>query len=644
MCGIVGFLDPKRSRGHDDSLQLAETMASVMHARGPDGHGVWADEERGIAFGHRRLAIVDLSEHGVQPMTSADRRYTVTYNGEIYNHQELSDELVASGVRFRGHSDTEVLIEAIARWGLDRTLDRIDGMFAFALWDHDRRELTLARDRLGEKPLYYGRLGNGEIVFGSSLDALAAHPAFDRPIDRDALTLYFRHKYVPSPWTIYSGISKLDPAATITIDAGGAFGAPKPYWSLHAAAAAPTFEGSPEEAVAHLDQLLRRSVRQRMVADVPVGAFLSGGIDSATIVGVAQAVSDRPVRTFTIGSTHDDFDESSDARAIAEHLGTEHTEVIVTDDDALALVGDLASIHDEPFGDSSQIPTRLVSGIARRSVTVALSGDAGDELFGGYNRYLWVPPIWSRLERVPVGLRRTLARTTRAVPPAAWDRAARLLPASRRPQQVGLKVAKVLDVADAASAQEVFHRLTSHWLSPTDLVHGGAEPPTLHTDASRWPVTSSIAEHMMLVDLQTYLPDDILAKVDRTAMSVSLETRVPYLDREIVEFATTLPDDVKIRGGESKWVLRRVLDSYVPPTMMDRPKAGFGLPIATWLRGPLRGWADDLISSDAARGLDRQLLGSTWRDHLSGRRDNAYLLWDVLMFADWCRHRGISEF
>ncbi len=645
MCGIVGAFDPRARRGLGELESILTAMSDRMIPRGPDASGRWADEAAGIGFGHRRLSIIDLSEHGAQPMASADGRFVLTYNGEIYNHAEHGERLDAEGVRRRGHSDTEILVEAIARWGLSDTLDRIDGMFAFGLWDRSTRELVLARDRLGEKPLYYGRMTSGEFLFGSSLDALRAHPAFDRPVDRDALALYFRHKYVPAPWSIFEGVSKLTPGCTVTITADGHLGAPVAYWSyFDVVARGVTFHGSEAEATDRLDDLLRRSVRQRMFADVPVGAFLSGGIDSSTVVALAQQESRSPVRTFTIGSTDSDFDESNDARAVARHLGTDHTELVVTGDDALAVVDSLGMMYDEPFGDSSQIPTRLVSELARQQVTVALSGDAGDELFGGYNRYLWVPGIWKRLSRLPQPARRRIAAGLGHVAPATWDRAARVLPRQRRPQQVGLKIAKVLAVADAGSPEEIFARLVSHWTDPTALVPSSVEPPTMHTDRSAWPVTPGIVEHMMAVDAVTYLPDDILAKVDRAAMSVSLETRIPLLDREIVEFAVGLPATMKIRPGSSKWLLRQVLGRYVPDELVDRPKAGFGLPIDDWLRGPLRGWAADHLEGPEVKGfLDADRVRIAWDDHQSGRRNNAYDLWDVLMFSSWCRDRSISS-
>ena len=641
MCGVVGILDPRRRRGADESERLLAEMADAMAQRGPDGRGVWSDPACGIGFGHRRLAILDLSAAGRQPMASASGRFVISYNGEVYNHREIAAELVTLGVRFRGHSDTEILVEAFDRWGVRATLERVDGMFAFAVWDGLERQLVLARDRLGEKPLFYGALSSGEIVFGSTLDALRRHPGFEPSVDRDALALYFRHKYVPSPWSIYAGISKVPAGHTVTIASDGTTAAPEPYWSyFEVVHRGVTFGGDDREAVDHLDALLRRSVQRRLIADVPVGTFLSGGIDSSTVAAAAQAVSDVPVRTFTIGSTHSDYDESHAAQAVAKHLGTDHTEQIVTGADALAVVSRLGAMYDEPFGDSSQIPTFLVSELARSQVTVALSGDAGDELFGGYTRYLSVPTLWRRCERIPLPLRRAGARALGAVPPEVWDRAARVVPRQRRLPQAGLKVAKALQVVGAISPHDAFLRLVSHWPDPARLVPGSHEPPTIHTDERLFPHTAGIVEHMMAVDGVTYLPDDILAKVDRATMAVSLEARIPLLDRHIVEFAAGLPLSMKIRDGSSKWVLRQVLGRYVPASLVDRPKSGFGLPIDDWLRGPLRGWAEGLINSAPVHDyLDRRIINAAWAAHQSRRRNHAYALWDVMMFAAWAEAR-----
>ena len=644
MCGIAGILDPLRRRPEAATARLLELMSQPMRTRGPDGDGNWIDERAGIGLGHRRLSVLDLSDHGAQPMASRDGRWVVTYNGEIYNHLELAADLRAAGVRLRGHADTEVLIEAVARWGLDESLNRVDGMYAFGLWDRERRVLSLVRDRMGEKPLCYGTIGTGEVLFGSTLDVLAAHPGFDRPVDRNALALFFRHNCVPAPWTIREGVLKLEPGCKVEVPASGSISEPHRYWSYYdVIEQGATFPGDAEEAVEELDRLLRRSVKRRMIADVPVGAFLSGGIDSTAVVAIAQQVASDTVKTFTIGSPARDYDESSDARLVAAELGTDHTELVVTDADALRVVEQLGVIHDEPFADSSQIPTRLVSELARRDVTVALSGDGGDELFRGYNRYAWVPSIWRQLERVPLSLRRRGGSVIEAIPPTKWDQCARLIPASRRPRLVGVKMGKVAAVADAQSVYEVYHRLVSHWRDPTALVRGSTEPLTLHTNKSQMPKVSGIVDHMSAVDAVTYLPDDILCKVDRAAMSVSLECRIPLLDRSILQFAASLPADFKVRAGMSKWPLRQVISRYAPQANMDRPKSGFGVPLDSWLRGTLKEWASDhLFGPTSAEYLDSALIHSAWQDHQSGRCNKAYELWDVIMFSVWARNRGVS--
>lgn len=641
MCGIAGLLEPSPLRSDDERGAILRAMADTMWFRGPDGSGEWTDPETGVGFSHRRLSILDLSEHGAQPMESADGRYVITYNGEIYNHEELAADLRSGGVRLRGHSDTEILLETVARYGLRHALERVDGMFAIGLWDRRDRVLSLARDRMGEKPLYYGRLGGGEVVFGSTLDAVSAHPKVERRVDRQSLALFLRHKYVPGPRSIYLGISKLEPGTLLEVRPGEPLGEPEPYWSyLDVVSRGATFDGSPGEAADELDRLLRRSISRRMVADVPVGAFLSGGIDSSTVVAIAQQESSQPVRTFTIGSSDRDYDESSDAAAVASHLGCDHTELIVTDEDALAMVDRLGAIWDEPFADSSQVPTTLVSELARNDVTVALSGDGGDELFVGYNRYVWVPSIWKALSKVPVGPRRPLAAAMASVPPAWLDRAAGVLPENRRPRMLGLKVAKVAGVADAADPEDVYHRLVSHWQDPSQLMPGVIEPPTVHTDATQWPRTDNIVEHMAAIDAVTYLPDDVLTKVDRATMSVSLESRVPLLDRSILEFAAGLPADIKLHDGESKWPLREVLRRYVPADFLDRPKSGFGVPIEGWLRGPLKGWAEEhLFGATSREHFEQAPIRKAWQQFLAGRRNSSYELWDVIMFSVWAESR-----
>ncbi len=644
MCGIVGVLQASRKRTRQETAAILEAMCEPVRRRGPDGAGTWVDERAGIGLGHRRLAVVDLSERGHQPMESAEGRWVLTFNGEVYDHVELRAQLEAHGATWRGHSDTEVLVEAISRWGVAGTLDRIDGMFAIGIWDRAERQLHLVRDRMGEKPLHHARLATGEVVFGSSLDSLRAHPDLEPVIDRDALGLFLRYGYVPAPRTIFEGVSKVEPGQILTFDAAGDQIARRRYWSvLDAFSGDRSFAGALDDAVDRLDELLARSVRRRLSADVPVGAFLSGGIDSSTVVAAAQAASDQPLRTFTVGTDAADFDESRDAAAVAAHLGTDHTTLRVTPQDALAALDRIGDVHDEPFGDPSLLPVLLVSRLARRHVTVALSGDGGDELFGGYNRYRWAPALWDRLSTVPVPARRVAARALALPPPAAWDRAARLVPRSRRPRQLGLKVAKVADVAAASSPQELYGRLVSHWDHPERLVRGAREASALPHEPWRWPPTEGFVESMMAIDSATYLPDDVLAKVDRASMSVGLEARLPLLDRDIVELAASLPIHLLVGDGTSKRVLRRLLHRRVPAELVERPKAGFGLPVDEWLRGPMRGWAEERLASDLLDAfIDPEPLRRAWQRHLAGRRDDAYRLWPVLMFVEWAAQRNVS--
>ncbi len=643
MCGIVGVLQPSRSRRRDETAALLDAMCEPVRRRGPDDGGIWIDEQAGIGLGHRRLAVVDLSERGHQPMESGDGRWVLTFNGEVYDHVDLRAELERVGASWRGHSDTEVLLEAISRWGLERTLDRIDGMFAIGLWDRAERQLHLVRDRMGEKPLHHARLDTGEVVFGSSLDSLRAHPDLDAAVDRDALGQFLRYGYVPAPRTILAGVSKVEPGQVLTFDSSGCLASAGRYWSVLDAFAGPRdFAGTVDDAADRLDELLLRSVRRRLAADVPVGAFLSGGIDSSTVVAAAQATSSVPLRTFTVGSGSDQLDETRDAAAVAAHLGTDHTSLHVTAADALAALDGLGAVHDEPFGDPSLLPTLLVSELARRHVTVALSGDGGDELFGGYNRYVWGPALWARLSKLPIAVRRAAARALALPPPTLWDRGAGLLPRSRRPRQLGLKVAKVAESADASSPQDLYGRLVTRWDAPA-LVRGAGATTALPHEPSRWPSTGGFVESMVALDASTYLPDDVLAKVDRASMYVGLEARLPLLDRHIVELAASLPVDLLVSGGTSKPVLRRLLHRRVPAALVDRPKAGFGLPIDEWLRGPMRAWAEERLESEVVDSfLDPAPILHVWQQHLAGRRDDAYRLWPVLMFVEWCAHRGVT--
>lgn len=640
MCGISGVLAvPGRSRA-DELHDLARAMADAVVHRGPDGEGLWSDPEAGIALSHRRLAVVGLGEVGAQPMVSRSGRWIISYNGEIYNAPALAARLEASGTRLRGTSDTEVLLEAIDAWGVDAALQAANGMFAFAAWDRDARKLILARDRLGEKPLLYGLI-DGRFAFGSELRSLATLPGAPTALDPDAVALLLRFKYVPAPWTIHRGISKLLPGHVLEVGPLPTdIGTPRPYWSLVDVVedGARNRVTDPQEALDELDALLAVAVKSRLRSDVPIGAFLSGGIDSTIVSTHAAEQMAEPLRTFTIASDDPDHDESASAREVAARLGADHTELTVTADDALAEVPGLASIYDEPFADSSQLPTLLVSRLARRDVTVVLSGDGGDELFGGYNRHVWLPRMWQRLAPIPHPVRAAAAKALAAPAPASWDRLGRLIPERRRPRLVGLKVEKLASVLGCADGPAAFGRLVSHWDHPTSVVRGAVEPTTLTHRSADWPDLPSFAEQMMAVDALTYLPDDVLVKVDRATMAVSLESRVPLLDPDVVAFAARLPMSMRVVDGTGKWALRQLLLRRHPADLVERPKSGFGVPIASWLRGPLRPWAEELLSERALSTddlLDPAPIRRAWADHVAGRRDASYELWDVLMLQGW---------
>jgi asparagine synthase (glutamine-hydrolysing) len=646
MCGIAGMLaDVHLERAH--LAPVASAMADAIRHRGPDDSGVWTDPETGIALAHRRLSIIDVSPAGHQPMLSADGRYVIAYNGEIYNYADLRAELERDGTApfWRGHSDTEVLLAAISAHGLERAISQVVGMFAFALWDRRERTLHLVRDRLGEKPLYYGWAGDS-FVFGSELKALRAHPQWNAEIDRGALALLMRHNYIPAPYSIYRGISKLAPAQILTLRPGTREPKLATYWSAIYVAErgyASPFDAAQETLGGELESLLRDAVRRQMVADVPLGAFLSGGIDSSTVVALMQAQSSRPVKTFTIGFREAGYDEAQHAKAIARHLGTEHTELYVTSQQARDVIPRLPAIFDEPFADSSQIPTYLVSQLARGQVTVALSGDGGDELFAGYNRYLLSQRLWSRLNRAPVPLRKLAARMLTSIAPGRWNAALlpllALAPKRYRVALPGDKLHKLAGILSHTSFESLYRELVSHWTDPTHVVHVDAEPPTALDASGRLALSDPVAR-MMLLDLITYLPGDILTKVDRAAMSVSLETRIPLLDHRVVEFAWKVPLACKIDHSGTKSLLRKVLYRHVPRELIDRPKMGFGVPIDEWLRGPLREWAEELLDESRLRRegyLNPEPIRMRWTEHVGGRRSWHYPLWNVLMFQSWLR-------
>lgn len=647
MCGITGFWTPGGVNLEDARATLT-AMTEVLRHRGPDDHGAWIDPEPGIALGFRRLAIIDLTPTGRQPMESASGRYVIVFNGEIYNFQALRRELVERGQSFRGRSDTEVLLAAVEAWGLRGALERCNGMFAFALWDRVERTLHLARDRAGEKPLYYGWMGR-TLVFGSELKSLRAHPAFRAQIDRNALALYLRRGYVPGPYSIYSGVNKLRPGTWLTvrpdrIDAGVA---PTPYWSPQAVAeqaAANPFTGDAAEAAEAFHELLADAVKLRMEADVPLGAFLSGGVDSSTIVALMQAQANRPVRTFTIGFRDQRFDEAGHAAAVARHLGTDHTELYLTPAEALAVIPRLPVMYDEPFADTSQIPTYLVSELTRRHVTVSLSGDAGDELFGGYRRHKLGPMIWRGMRWVPLPLRRSLAGILTPRDSTGNGRRSSMLGRlSRRltgKRDLVERLRQVAEILPQPSLISLYHYMMSFWKNPTALLPDAHALSVPATDPTGWPdLGGNLESTMMYLDTVAYLPDDILVKLDRASMGTSLEARIPLLDHRVIEFAWRLPLSIRLRGGAgTKWPMRQVLYRYVPQSLVDRPKRGFHMPVADWLRGPLRDWAEALLDERRLREegmLDPKEIRQKWVEHVTGVTRWDYHLWTVLMFQSW---------
>lgn len=638
MCGIAGFVAaPNRQQSVAELETIARAMESSLVHRGPDGGGIWIDPDAGAALVHRRLAVVDLSPAGHQPMVSADQRFVVTYNGEVYSHLELRAELEASGVRFRGHSDTEVILESIARSGVSETAKRLIGMFALAVWDKRQRTLTLVRDRVGIKPVYWAKFA-GLFMFGSELKALRQHPGWAPSVRPDAVAAYMRHNYIPAPHTIYERVYKLEPGTILTLPFGGEPQFEK-FWDARAVAIRGLTNLIREDdatLVGRVEALLTDAVGRRMMADVPLGAFLSGGVDSSLVVALMKASNSGPVKTFSIGFEDMMFNEAPYASAVAKHLGTDHTELVVTGHDALNVVPRLAEMYDEPFADSSQIPTYLVSAMTRKHVTVALSGDGGDEIFAGYNRYQIASRFHRALSAIPRPMRAFLASSIRLLRTERWDQLASIMPASV-PPMAGDKLYKVAGILTDPDGDAIYRRIISHW-EPSEVAPGAREPRGLVWDSSVQADFPSSLDRMQFLDLVTYLPDDILAKVDRASMAVALEARVPLLDHRVIELAWQLPQSLKMRGGVTKWVLRQILYRHVPRELIERPKMGFGVPLGEWLRGPLREWASSLIYSkrlDDGGLLDTQLVRQHWKEHLEGRRNWQYLLWDVLMLEAW---------
>jgi asparagine synthase (glutamine-hydrolysing) len=640
MCGIAGLLDLERRSGSQELEALGRAMAATLNHRGPDAHGVWSDVEAGVALGHTRLSIVDLSPAGAQPMVSSCGACVITYNGEIYNAGDLRPELEARGRRFRGHSDTEVLVEAIAEWGVKPTVERLIGMFAFASWDRRTRTLSLVRDRLGIKPLYFGRQ-NGRLVLASELKAFEVLPDWKPELNRNALAAYLRLAYVPSPHSIYRGIDKLAPGHIATINAEGKVETAA-FWSVEKAAERGTsapFNVSDREAIDTLELLLGDAVGRRLVADVPLGAFLSGGIDSSTIAAMMRMRSNAAVRTYSIGFREEGFDEAPHARAVAAYLGTDHTELYVSPAEAREVIPELPTIYDEPFADSSQIPTYLLSKLTREHVTVALSGDGGDELFAGYTRHRF-----ARLASgMPAPMGKALACGIGVAGPALWERVFSLLPTEWRPKLAPDKMHKASRLFRAGE-ESGYLTLVSAWDDPDELVIGGKEPKGPIFDAGLARALPDSLDRMQYLDTITYLPDDILTKVDRASMAVALEVRVPILDHRIVEFSWRLPARFKMRGGKGKWLLRQVLYRHVPKALVERPKSGFAIPLGQWLRGPLRAWAEELLSEKGlGEGglLTPAPIRARWAEHLEGTRNWHASLWPVLMFQAWRSLRGI---
>lgn len=637
MCGIAGFWSRKSLAGHP--VELLNRMGNTLAHRGPDDSGVFYDSNAGLGLSFRRLSIIDLSTEGHQPMASTSGRYIIIFNGEVYNYEEIRAEIGPHP--WRGHSDTEVMLAAIERWGLDGAAQRFVGMFAFALWDSLDQRLYLVRDRIGIKPLYYGVI-DGSFAFASELKALKIFPGFQAVIDRDALAAYMRCTYVPAPYSIYRGIHQLPAGHILTLNSAEASPVVRAYWVAADVArhgVESRAQGSDEEIINQLHDKLADAVRLRMIADVPLGAFLSGGIDSSTVVALMQSQSSRPVKTFTIGFHEDVYNEAAHARKIADHLGTDHTELFVTAQDALDIVPLLASMYDEPFADSSQIPTHLVAKLARQHVTVALSGDGGDELFGGYSRYTFVQSLWNTLKNVPAPVARSAAKLMRMAPAAIIDGTMSRLPVSARLRNSpGQKLHRLAGHLAAQDPAEIYLRALSSWPDPSALVLGSSEYKVVRQALENFRAMPTPAEMGMLTDLSNYLPDDILVKVDRASMAVGLEARVPLLDHRVVEFAWRLPLQFKIRKGTTKWALRQLLYRFVPAELVERPKMGFGVPIDLWLRGPLRVWAEDLLSPQS---LERhgffcvKLIREKWEQHASGARNWQYLLWPVLMFQAW---------
>ena len=642
MCGIAGLVN----RGENGRAVVEKQLECLRH-RGPDSWGIWKSDQGNCYLGHRRLAILDLSPGGHQPMISSNGRYAIAFNGEIYNFIEIKKELEQLGSKFQSSSDTEVILEAFCQWGLRKSLRRFNGMFAIALWDNQDNSLSLIRDRMGIKPVYYGWIGQ-EFVFASELKAIVCHPEFKKEIDRDVLGLYLRYDYIPAPYCIYKGINKLLPGSVMTMNLAqqGKNIDEYSFWKA-ADKVGESLEDrfaveDVDSALANLEELLSDSIEKRMISDVPLGAFLSGGIDSSLVVSLMQKQSRRAVKTFTVGFHHGEYNEADDARKIADHLGTDHTEIYVTPKESMDVIPLLPRMYCEPFADPSQIPTFLISKVAREQVTVALSGDGGDELFGGYNRHVWVKKIWKSLDKKPGFLKRFTGKAITSVSPDFWDKLLGImkpvLPRYADQKQAGDKLHKIARIIEAGSPEEMYSSLISTWSQTSEIALGARTLPTALSPGRTLSMFNTISEKMMFLDMISYLPDDVLTKVDRASMAVALEARVPLLDHRVAELAWKIPLEMKIKEGKGKWILRELLSRHIPRELFDRPKSGFGVPIAQWLRNDLREWAESLL--DGKRIKDEGLLNfdevrNKWDEHLSGRRNWQYQIWNILMFQSW---------
>ena len=655
MCGITGFMGGIVFDKNESCRLHLKNMNDALTHRGPDSEGYWFDPSKKIALGHRRLAIVDLSPAGHQPMLSSSDRYVITYNGEIYNNDVLSAELTKRKFvqNWRGHSDTEVIVAGLDAWGIKDTISRLTGMFAIAIWDKKLEQLTLVRDRMGEKPLYFGWQGSGPnkvFLFGSELKALKQHPQFINEIDRDSLALYMRYSYVPAPYSIYKGINKVEPGTLITVSLHKYDIKLEKYWdALHEVkkGAEKPFKETAAEIANNLDKALKKTITQQMMADVPLGAFLSGGVDSSAVVALMQTQSLRPIKTFTIGFEESGYNEANFAKLVAKHLGTEHTELYASSQDALDVIPKLPKLYCEPFADSSQIPTFLVSSLARQHVTVSLSGDGGDELFCGYNRYIFANKLWKGLKMTPLALRRLVGNSINKIPATQWNKTFnsldKITPEKFNGVSWGDKLQKGARVISSKDLSDLYQRLVSCWQNPSEVVIGADQQDNIFSKGIQNLDGIDDIQKMMSIDSISYLPDDILVKVDRAAMGTSLETRVPFLDHHIFEFASQIPLSMKLQNGVGKAVLREVLYKYVPKSLIERPKMGFGIPIAEWLRGPLRDWAEDLLDESVLKSqgfLHSDMVREIWLEHLNGTRNWQSQLWTVLMFQAWLKDNG----